>query len=232
MTRKASKLEVPKEKDEDKIYSMVKSTLGLIPGFGGTISEIFSLILTQPISKRREKWMELVSDELLELNKSVDEFNIENLKMNNEFVSFLIESSQIALKTHQEEKINYLKNCVKNFLIDNNFKYDKKHSYLRIVDELTPTHLHILIFVSNNQDYIITNVNGYQELYGFYNNKALDIDYLRKCVRDLENNSLIRISKDFEDLVEGSGFVMTDEGAPSIKLLNTGDEFIQFIQDS
>jgi len=225
------KLQVPKETKNDKIHSLIKGAIGSIPFAGGVVSETFGLIVAPPITKRREKWMELVVLELEKLKKSVEGFKVENLKNNDEFISFLIEASEIATKTHQDEKLNYLKNSISNFF-NKNIDFDKKYTILKLIDNLSSTHLNILRFISDNEINIQNKIKGFDgllELYCQENNKIVDKDYFRKFVKDLENASLIRLSGDFEDFYGGSGYVATDSGAPSIKLLDNGKDFINFI---
>jgi hypothetical protein len=226
-----SNLEVPKESSKDKVHSMIKGAFGAIPFAGGVASETFGLILSQPITKRRDEWMQAVVDKLNYLEKTCESFKIENLKDNDEFVSFLIEASQIAFKTHQTEKLHYLQNSIGNFF-DNQLEYDKKQSFLRIIDELTPTHFIILNYIAENEGYIAGSIKAYEFLLEHYlqNNPAIDKYYFRKCVRDLENVSLIRISSDFQDYIGGGGYA-TDERAPSIKLLDFGSELINYIKE-
>ncbi|GLB49390.1 hypothetical protein [Neptunitalea lumnitzerae] len=226
-----SNLEVPKESLTDKAHSIVKGAFGAIPFAGGVASETFGLILSQPITKRREEWMQAVVDKLNHLEQKSESFTIENLKKNDEFVTFLIEASQIAFKTHQTKKLYYLQNAIGNYF-NNQLEFDKKHSFLRIIDELTPTHFIILSYLSGNEEYIIENINGYESLLKHYleNNPQIEKYYFRKCIRDLENVSLIRISRDFQDYIGGSGYA-TDERAPSIKLLDFGAKLINNIVD-
>jgi len=225
-----SDLEVPKESSSDRIHSIVKGVFGAIPIAGGVASETFSLILSQPIAKRMEKWMEAVVDKLSNLEKTIHTFKIENLKENDEFITFLIESSQIAYKTHQEEKLYYLQNAIANYF-SCQLEYDRKYSYLRVINDLTPTHFIILKYISLNENFIINEIDGFEKLWEHYEKSNPNIDkyYFRKCVKDLENASIIRLSGDFSDYIGGGGYAH-DESAPSIKLLDFGSELIEFIE--
>ena len=224
-------LEVPKESSEDKIHSIVKGALGIIPVAGSVASETFGLILSQPITKRREQWMLAVVNELKKLEKAIDNFKIENLKNDEEFVTFLLEASNIAFKTHQDKKLKYLQNSIGRYY-KVQLEFDKKHSFLRIIDDLTPTHFVILGFITLNESHIIENIKGFTDLYEFYIKDYDNIDkyYFRKCVRDLDSISLIRISGDFSDFIGGGGFA-SDARAPSIKVLDYGLEFIDYLTD-
>ena len=156
---------------------------------------------------------------------------IDSLKKNEEFISFILESSQIAFKTHQNEKLKILQNTIENFFLDNTTEYDKKFSFLKVIEEITPTHLKILNFIIENENYINENMVGFPQLHEKYSEKEIiDKFYFRKCIIDLENQSLIRISRDFADYFSGGGF-STDDGAPSIKVLDFGNDFIMFVKE-
>ena len=116
-------LEVPKETGWDKAHAFTKGVFGVIPMVGGVASETFGMVLSQPITKRREQWMQTVALVLLGLEKSVEKFKIENLKNNEEFVSFLIEASLVSFRNHQEAKLNALKNSVKNYFVYEHLEY-------------------------------------------------------------------------------------------------------------
>ncbi len=224
-----NELIIPKENNKDIIYKLVKGGIGGIPVAGSIIAETFGLIIAEPISKRREIWMNIVVEKLNDLEtKNVG--LIASLKENEEFISFILESSQIAFKTHQNEKLKILKNTIENFFLDSSTEYDKKFSFLKVIEEITPTHLKILNFIVKNENYINENIEGFPELHEKYSEKEIiDKFYFRKCVIDLEIQSLIKVSGDFSDYHSRSGY-STDEGAPAIKVLDFGNDFIEFIK--
>jgi len=223
---------IPKDDYTDIIYKLVKGSLGSIPLAGSVVAEIFGFILTEPITKRKTRWMELVVDKLNDLEERNNGL-INGLRENDEFISFLLESSQIALKTHQEEKLTILKNVISNFIMETPEDYDKKYSFLKIIEEITPSHIEILNYIHINELEINENINGFPQLYEkYFKSRKIDKFYFRKCVFDLEKQSLIRINKDFNDYFDGTGYVSTDEGAPSIKILDIGKEFVQFIKEN
>ena len=222
----------PKESATDRVYSVVKGIIGAIPVAGSLAAEIFSLILVPPINKRREEWMNAVANKLQALELDYQDYSIENLKDNPEFVSFLIESTQVALKTHQEEKLLALQNGIFNFFLAESIEYDKKYSFVKIMDEISAFHMNVLAFLAKNENHIITEIRGYEALHQLYsvNKDSVDKFFFRKSVRDLEAHSLIRVSGDFRDFIRGTGFA-TDSGAPSIKVLDLGHDFLRFISD-
>lgn len=52
-------LQPPEETTSDKLYNLLKGTIGIIPYAGNIVSEAFGIIVTSPIANRRQKWAEL-----------------------------------------------------------------------------------------------------------------------------------------------------------------------------
>ncbi|WP_445454216.1 hypothetical protein [Flavobacterium sp. 25HG05S-40] len=235
-------LQLPEETPTDKLYNLLKGTIGMIPYAGSIASEVFGMIVTSPIVKRRQKWSELVVSKLKELEETKAILNIDELAENEEFISFLMEASDIAIKSHQLEKLEALRNSIGNYFTKNSLDFDKKFSFLKVVEQITPTHLKILLFIAKNDDLLgkerdksgeqdeEIKINCYEDLYQLFQNENIGIDkyHFRKCVVDLESYSLLRVNKDFRDFISGGGYA-TDTGAPQVKILDFGVEFIQFI---
>lgn len=231
---KNKNLEVPKESIADKAHSLVKGAIGGVPMVGALASEVFGMIVIQPITKRREQWMESVVEALIALEIKIKGFEIESLKENEEFISFLMETSQIAAKTHQNEKLKALRNALSNFFICE-YHFDKKFSFIKVIEDLTPGHIHLLQFLFEHQVDIQLGVKGFDSLYEFYNdeNEFKDKVYFRKCIRDLEVQSLIRLSKDFTDFAGGGGIggYATDSKSKSVNVLKIAVELLDFIKE-
>jgi len=235
-------LQPPEETTNDKLYNLLKGTIGVVPYAGSIAAEVFGIFVASPIDKRRQKWAELVISKLKELEETKTSLNIDDLKENEEFISFLMEASEIALKSHQTEKINALRNSIGNYFKNDSLEFDKKISFLKVVEQITPTHLKILLFISKNEELLgkqrnpegdddeKIQIKGYEDLYQLFQNENIPMDkyHFRKCIIDLENHSLVRVSKDFRDFISGGGYA-TDSGAPQVKILDFGIEFIEFI---
>lgn len=228
----------PKENYKDKLHALVKGGLGSIPVAGSLAAELFGMIITSPISKRRDEWLLSIVNKIVELEQRESGFDIGTLGNNEEFTSYLLETSQIVIKNHQEEKLSALRNCIANFFVQINTPYDKKISFIRLVDEITPTHLSILSFIIENENKINSHddinlpdgITSFPLLFDYFIKDHLEIErtHFRKCVFDLDTQSLIRLSKDFRDWFSGDGYA-TDEGAKNIEVLEYGRDFIQYI---
>lgn len=144
-------LEPPTPNKKDRAYTVVNSLLASLPEVGGAFSVLFSDIVPSSIERRRRKWMENVADTLQQIQKQIDEFKIENLAKNEAFVTTLLQASQIAIRNHQEEKLEALKNAVANSALPERPETDLQLMFLRLVDELTVSHINLLSFFNNPQ---------------------------------------------------------------------------------
>jgi len=127
----------------DKVHRLARSLIGLSPIFSGTVLEIFNALIVPPVERRKAKWMVKVSEAIAELQGKSD-IKIENLAENEHFISILLHACSLAIKNHQDEKINVLKNALINSITNKDISEDLQFTFLNLINEFTPTHLKIL----------------------------------------------------------------------------------------
>lgn len=145
-------LNKPETRIVDVAHTGCKAGLALIPIVGGAAAEVFSAIITPPIEKRRDKWIESIVDKLRELEKKTESFSIEELSQNELFVSVLLQASKVAISTHQKDKINSLKNIVLNSANLNEVDDDKQLMFIEFIDNFTEQHIKLLNFINKPED--------------------------------------------------------------------------------
>lgn len=138
------KLSVPKPVAGDVAHAVVKGALSGIPIAGGLAAELFGMVLAPPLSKRRDAWFESVAERLRAV-----EAKLELLGEDPAFVTTMMHATHIALRTHQEEKLEALLNAVVNSAIGTAPQDDLQAIFLNLVDAFTPTHLRILKYFQN-----------------------------------------------------------------------------------
>lgn len=127
-------------------HSLVKGGLGTIPVIGSLASELFSLIVTPPLEKRRAEWMNEVADKLkwLEDNQKID---FDNLKENEHFIDVVLQATTFALKTSEKMKIECFRNTILNTAISDSPDKIKSQIFLNKLDMFTTWHIVILDFI-------------------------------------------------------------------------------------
>jgi hypothetical protein len=139
----------PKKSKGDAAHVAVKSLLSAVPAIGGPLAELFAYLIAEPISKRRDAWMEEIADQLLKLQAREATPLFERLKDEPSFTTVLVNASQMAVRTHQKEKIRALRNAVLNAALGILPDDTERAIVLGLVDQLTPAHVAILSVMQN-----------------------------------------------------------------------------------
>lgn len=141
----------------DIVYAAKKGFIASIPTIGGVASELFSLAISSPMEKRRDEWINSIAQQIEDISNQINEISLESLSSNDEFVSLVLSTTQIALRNHKEEKLIALRNIVKNTLIAIEPNEEYRAIFLSMIDTLTVTHIKLLILFNNPQQYIENN---------------------------------------------------------------------------
>lgn len=140
---------LPQPQTADYVQGLVKAGLSAIPVIGSPAAELFAILLAPPLNKRRDAWLEDLYDALKKLEQRVEGFKIENLVENEAFVSATLQASQIAIRTHQAEKRQALRNALINIVFGKSLDEETQIFFLGLIDAFTVTHLEILRFFSD-----------------------------------------------------------------------------------
>lgn len=133
--------QVPKRSKRDIAHSVAKAGLGSIPVAGNAAAEFFQLLVQPPLERRRDEWMRDVSDRLRKLE---EEGLIEKLQNNEQFISTVMQASQISMRTHQQEKREALRNAVINSAKAISPDENMQQMFLNFVDDFTEWHIRLL----------------------------------------------------------------------------------------
>lgn len=131
----------------DVLHSITKTGLAMMPVIGGPASELFSQLITPPVEKRRNNFINRLDHRLKDLEISVQE--LEELFKKEHFITAILTASQVAMRTHEEEKLDALCNAVLNTIAPNAPEEDLQLILLNLIDNLTGWHLRILKFFEN-----------------------------------------------------------------------------------
>lgn len=131
------------EPDGEKLHRAARFVLGSVPVAGPLFADVFASIFESPLARRRTEWMHKVTDVI---NDILDGGVIteKDLQQNEVFVSTVAQACNIALRNHQEEKLEALRNAVKNSALDTCPEEDYRQLFLNFVDVCTVTHIKLL----------------------------------------------------------------------------------------
>ena len=188
--------EKPKQSMGDLGHALVKGLIAGAPYVGPVASELFSLVLASPLTRRRDEWMESIAEALKKLEEKVEGFKIEDLSKNESFITTILHATQAAIRNHQKEKLIALRNAVLNSALSNAPEEDLQMLFLNYVDTLTPQHLLILKFFDNPELFIkklgvkildweeISPLNVFFYLYPRYSDRQYLFDLLLQDLAD------------------------------------------------
>lgn len=218
---------------------LVASGLGAVPVVGGVIDGVLSAVLAAPVERRQDEWRQDIYEAILELQDRG--FSIDDLQGNDQFVSAVTEATRIALGTHIEQKLTWLKAALvstgSTSAADDNDFWTRR--YLRWVEELDPPHIDMMLFLRNPEERIGTphwteylrNLHadpaeiehvGFEELWAYSGHDSGDERH-RLVIGDLSARNLI-----YADIIAAfrNEEYLTDRpsGIP-----DRGDEFLRWL---
>lgn len=222
---------INKTTKKDVGYATVKAALGSIPVLGSAATELFGLIIAPPLDKRRQQWMNEVADRLKELEQK-NEVNFAALGENEQFVDTILQASQFALKTSENEKIAAFKNAVINTAIGETPDKSKSQIFLNLVDRFTIWHLKILAYFDSPTEWFKkagkqptaliggSMLSGLRAAYPVLQGQDAFVDVIWG---DLKNAGFHN-SSDLKTM-------MTGDGIYADRTTTLGKEFLEFISE-
>lgn len=222
----------PPNKSGELVVAAVKSLAGLVPYLGGFLTE--AVALYDPVKKRREAWEQMLTSAVMELQER-HSLNLDSIMRNEAFVSFALQASDIAMRNHQREKLDALRNAIVSVGEPHQLNEDLAFQFLRYVEVLTCTHIKMLASMSRNPDAMTRcttfgDVCRELELLGF---SQLSREVMRAFLRDLQAVNLLNLA-DLGDLdgYQSGGQIMWTSGAtgtaPPI-VTDLGKQFLTFV---
>jgi hypothetical protein len=148
----------PKNKSAGDIGREIgKAIVSAVPVAGGPLQVLFENVFAAPLEKRKQVWLEQLAEVVAELQQKVEGLTPERLANDEAFVTVAMQASQIAIRNHQREKLEALRNAVLNSALPNPPEEDERIIFLRLIDQLTPWHLRILSLLSGPEQWMARN---------------------------------------------------------------------------
>ena len=185
---------LPEPDFEDVKYASGKTLVSLVPGLG----EAWGLVMAAPVEQRRDDWLRDLESRLRELEQRVTGFRFDDLGQNQAFVSATLQATQAALRTHEKEKLEALRNAVVNIAAGAAPGADKQAFFLQFVDRFSPLHLRLLKFFDDPKRLGATWVNHergstsvYEVIYTVFPDLCGQYQLVSAVVVDLSTAGLI-----------------------------------------
>lgn len=224
------KEELQKTTTGDVIHAVMKGTVSSIPLLGNILSEAFTLAITQPAEIRKENMLILLDERLMELERN--SISIKSLAENELFLSCTLQATQIAMRTHQKEKIMALINAISNTASISSIDDNIALMYLSYIDLFNEWHLRVLLFFNNPKECYKVRDLSYNDLFGqgpgeffyrFYPELRIKEGFTKQIINDLYQKGLI----DYDSSIFYAKISINEQ--LSSRTTDTGKEFLRFI---
>lgn len=131
------------EPEGEKAHRLTRAALSSIPVLGGSAVEAFNALIEPPMARRKTQWMIDVTEAINELfEKGL--VPLEELLKNEKFFTTLVHASNIAIRNHQQQKLDALKNAVLNSALPDPPDDTLQQLFLNFVDSCTSWHIALL----------------------------------------------------------------------------------------
>lgn len=214
---------------KDIAHSLLKGGIGTIPIIGSLAVEIFGLVVTPPLEKRRAEWMNDIAVKLKELvDKKV--INFEELQGNEQFIDVILQATTFALKTSEKEKIKAFRNAILNTATGDSPDKTVSQIFLNQLDKFTVWHIKILNFIDNPREWF----KKYNKIPPSYMTGSI-YSVLEEAFPELKSQSAL-VDIIWDDL-KTAGFhktgdlrtMMSGDGVLANRSTVFGSEFVAFI---
>lgn len=219
----------------DHTHTGVRALISAIPIVGSPFEIIFSKYYPSPIDKRRDELLQSIHEGLEKLKKTHENLTLEALEKEDIFVTVLLNAVSIAIRNHQKEKKEALRNAVLNAALKIDIDENIQMILLRYVDDFTPLHLKMLSLLNNPREFMVqvnrpfpSNVTGIaldgliQHAIREFHKKQEDI---RIVFQDLYNYGLINSSPQ----VLGASMSVSDSGIFAQRTTDMARVFLRYI---
>jgi len=173
--------------NSDKNYNALKALVSAVPAVGSLGVSFFESRVVHPATQRICKFLETLVLEFEELKSKIELVDFESPA----FETTIIRASEIASRTHQEQKLEALRNIVLNSSIPRSLEDDILAMFLNWIDDFTELHISILTRLHYLERYAPEQLQIYfpmLEQKKFIYNKVL---------KDLADQGLISLREDY-----------------------------------
>ena len=215
----------------DRLHAMARAGLGSIPAVGAAATELFTAIIAPPLETRRIEWMNEVAEHLQQLEGRGD-LKLEELQDNETFITTVMHASQAAIRNHQSEKRDALRNAVLNAALPHAPEESLQQHFINQIDTFTVWHIRLLDFFQDPPAWFQNSgvtppafalsisleqliIAAWPELQNCY-------DFLNVIVDELNAMGLFSVG--------GLRTMMTVGGAHEKRTTEMGDMFLSFIK--
>lgn len=201
-----------------------KTALSLIPVGGALITGVWDSIKSNCVQKRLNEWQTLVEERLSKVDVT-----LENIGNNEVFTSAMFQATELAIKTSEKAKREYLANALLNSLTCP-MEESVVMMFFSMIGKYTLWHLKILDYFENPKKFEqVKEENHYMGnpktvLFDVYPELQAKEAYVDRIVKELYADGLMS--------TDNLNCTMTSSGMLSSRVSEIGKDFIDFITET
>jgi hypothetical protein len=139
----------PQPRPRDWVRVVAEALVELVPVAGGSATTLAGAIVQPKLQKRREAWFQLLADGVQDLMDRVADLELEQMQENDRLVTTILQATEVAARSHQDEKLHALRNACLNAAIPSDLQEEYERAFVRFIDELSPLHLRVLSYLAD-----------------------------------------------------------------------------------
>lgn len=200
-----------------------RTALSTIPVGGALITSVWDSIKSNCAQKRLTEWQSLIENRLSKV-----EATLEDVGNNEIFASAIFQATELALKTSENVKREYLANAVLNSL-SCPFEESVVMMFFSMIEKYTLWHLKILDFFQNPRKFPQVNEEYYcigspkEPLFDVYPELEDKEVYVDRIVKELYSDDLMNTAN--------LNCTMSSSGMIASRVSKIGKDFIDFITE-
>jgi hypothetical protein len=226
--------EPPSDPKIETAAAILKGAVSGLPFVGGLIAEVGNLYLN-PLEKRKQRWLAEVGQAIEEIQQ---QYSILPTALQNDerFISFLYQTTIVALKNHHRQKITALRNAIVSAANPEQISEDLAFQFLRYIDELSVTHLSMLACLEKHTGQF-ARLEKLEPVYGKlqeYLDTSIERAPFRSFLHDLDARFLIRLGdvEEFPEYASRESFLLIEESKKRpLEVTALGHSFLLFIKE-
>ncbi len=173
--------------NSDKNYNAVKGIVSSVPAIGSLVVPFIDSYIVPPATQRLHIFLEVLVRELEEVKSKIESVNFESPV----FQTTFMQASQIAARTHKEQKLEALRNIVLNSSIPRALEDDVLAIFLNWIDGFTALHISTLKCLHYLSGYTREQLRTHFPM--LEKNRAI----YNQVLKDLEDRGLISLKEDY-----------------------------------
>lgn len=202
----------------------------MVPIAGSTLAVAFSVAMGWAYNKRMQAWFETVAEAISELQGSTIDF--EAIAEDDRFVDAVVAASKAAQGTSHAEKLRALRNAVTNSLSAEAPSEELRLRFIRIVDEMTPMHMALLVFLHDPSSWYERHALQRPNVMMGPKSSIIDPAFPQLGEDELLRSRLLSDLEGWRLTAQSFSGMMTEQGIWASATSSLGEAFINFIADA